>query len=282
MTNLIKMDMYRLVRSISFWVMIAVVVALAFFSMGMTKYVLDTVPIPEKNTAAARDEVQMNLGIYVETDPEWVDGDVAFAEMLNADLASRLILIVCVIFISLFVNAEHKNGFIKNIAGQLGNRGMLILSKLFTAAVQVFVILTVYALSVAAAGCLFWGERFVAGSFSDFLSIFNLHYLLHFSFGAVVLMLTILSKSSAASMVFGILCAGGVSELAYSLVNIAVHSIGGPEQFDISKIMLTTNIASITSELGSGDLIRIVTVGTLFAAAAAAVSMAAMQKRDIR
>ena len=43
MINLIRMDLRRLVHSVSFWIMIAVTVALAVFSTGMTKYDLDLV-----------------------------------------------------------------------------------------------------------------------------------------------------------------------------------------------------------------------------------------------
>lgn len=281
MINLIKMDLYRLVHSVSFWIMIAVTVALAVFSTGMTKYDLDLVAEEGESSLRPEEDTQM-FGVVVETNYEWLDGEIGFDELVSVDLASSLVLILPVIFIPLFVNGEQKNGFVKNIAGQLPNRGMLAVSKLFAAAVQVFVIFVIYCLSVAAAGRFYFGERFVIGSVTDFLFIFVLHYLLHVSFGAVVLMLTVVLKNSAFSMVFGILCCCGISMLAYNLINIAVHFISKVSEFDISKYMIETNIECVRSGLGQSDLFRIILVGFGFLAASAMASAAVMQKRDIR
>lgn len=280
MLNIIRMDLHRLTHSISFWVMIATAAALALFSTGMTKYSLDTGP--QQGMLVTEPEDEIMFGITVETNPAWIDGEIAFTDMVNTDLASCLVLILCVIFVPLFVNGEQKNGFVKNIAGQLPNRGMLIVSKLFAAAVQVFVVLAVHALFIAVAGCFFWGGRFVAGSLSDFLTIFGLHYLLHFSFSAIVLMMTVVSKSSALSMTFGILCSAGLSAILYNFINVAVHFVGGSEEFDIARYMVEMNIACVGSGLGQSDLIRILAVGIAFLVASSAASMAVMQKRDIR
>lgn len=281
MINLIRMDLHRFVHSVSFWIMITITAALAVFSIGMTKYSLD---LAEKQDESAfrPEEDTLVFGITVETNYEWLNGDIRFDEMVNANLASCLVLVVLVIFIPLFVNGEQKNGFIKNIAGQLPNRGMLVLSKLFMAAVQVFVVLAAYSLSAAFAGWFYFGERLVMDSITDFLFIFALHYLLHFSFGAVVLMLTVVLKSSAFSMVFGILCCCRGSVLAYNLINIAVRFINKASEFDISKYMIETNIGYVKGDIGEGDLLRIILVGFVFLAASATVSAVVMQKRDIR
>lgn len=281
MINLIRMDLRRLVHSVSFWIMIAVTVALAVFSTGMTKYDLDLVAKEGGLASRVEKDVQA-FGIIVETNYKWLDGDIGFDELVTVDLASNLVLLLLVIFIPIFANGEQKNGFIKNIAGQLSNRGMLVASKLFAAAAQAFIILVIYSLSVAVAGGFYFGERFVIGSVTNFLFIFVLHYLLHFSFGAVVLMLTIVLKNSAFSMVFGILCCCGISALAYNLINIAVRFISGASEFDISKYMIEMNIRCVQGGLGQSDLFRIILVGFGFLAVSAMASAAVMQKRDIR
>ncbi|MBQ8514367.1 MAG: hypothetical protein IJ496_03120 [Ruminococcus sp.] len=281
MTNLIKMDLHRLVRSVSFWVMLVTVIGLAFFSTGMTKYDLDTSTEPSLSLEADAD-VQISLGISVPTNYEWIDGEIPCSELVNINFASRLMLILCVIFIPLFVNGESKHGFIKNIAGQLSSRGLLILSKLIAAAVQVFIILAVYVVFTAVAGRIWWGERFVPGPMTDLLEIFGLHYLLHFAFGAVVLMLTILFRSSALSMTFGILCSSGFSALAYNVINIALHSAGVSKKFDFGRYMIESNIGCVTSGLEQNDLLRIIIVGAAFTAVSVVISMTVIQKRDIR
>lgn len=280
MINLIRMDLHRLVHSVSFWIMIAVAAALAVFSTGMTKYDLDLVAKEGESSFHPEEDTPV-FGITVETNYEWLDGDIGFDELVNVDLASCLVLILPVIFIPLFVNGEQKNGFIKNIAGQLPSRGMLIVSKLFVAAVQVFVILVVYSLSVAIAGWFCFGERFAVGSLTDFLFIFALHYLLHFSFGTVVLMLTVVLRNSAFSMVFGILCCCQISVVVYDLINIAVRFVNKNSTFDISKYMIETNIECVSSSIEGSGLLRIILVGVAFLIASAVISAVLMQKRDI-
>jgi len=124
-------------------------------------------------------------------------------------------------------NSEEKlttvilqNGYIKNIAGQLNNRGMLVLSKLAAVAVQVLIIFAVFIFSAAVMGKICWGDKLVFESVSDFAKVFGIHYLLHFSFASLVTALTILVRGSGLGMTFGILCSTGITSLLYAFADI--------------------------------------------------------------
>lgn len=288
MLNLMRMDLHRLVRTFSFWVMIGVTIFIAFFSAYMTDYdvnsqddtVVGSTGFFESETSP--EDADVIFGIHMETDPSWADGNIDFTDYINSNMSSLLLAILCVIFPPLFVNAEQKNGFVKNIAGQLPNRGMLILSKLFTAAVQVLVIFGVFTMSTAVMGAVLWGDRLVLESVSDFTKIFGLHYLLHFSFASFAIALTVLLRSAGFSMTFGILCTTGITSLLYGFVNILIQRGGGPADFNIGSYTLESCIAIVNAELSGADLTRVIIVGAAFLIVSALCGMMVMHKRDVR
>ncbi len=287
MLNLIKMDLHRLFRIKSFWVMIAVTVFVSLFSVYMTHYdvtsqndlVMDTtdMSVPE----VPSEEVDVSFGVYVDTKPEWADR-LDFTDFVNSNAAGQILAFLCAIFPPIFVNGEQKNGYIKNIAGQLNNRGMLVLSKLAAVAVQVLIIFAVFIFSGAIMGKICWGDQLVFESVSDFAKIFGIHYLLHFAFASLVTALTILTRGSAFSMTFGILCSTGITSLLYVFTDILLHKCGVSEKFTISKYFIENCIAIVSPDLSGGDLTRVIIVGAVFLVISTLISMTVMQKRDIR
>lgn len=287
MLNLIRMDLHRLFRIKSFWIMTAITVFIAFFSVYMTNFDVtsreDTV-IDLANASVSEvppEEADVTFGVYVDTQPEWADG-LDFTDLINSNVAGQLLAILCVIFPPIFVNGEQKNGFVKNIAGQLPNRGMLVLSKLTAVAVQVLIIFVAFILSTAIMGKICWGDKLVFESVSDFAKIFGLHYLLHFSFASLVTALTILLRGSAFSMTYGILCSTGIASLLYAFTDILLHKCGVSEEFTISSYFIENCIGVVSPDLSGGDLTRVIAVGVVFLAVSALTAMTVMQKRDIR
>ena len=108
MYNLIKMDIYRLLRGKSFFVMIAVTILCAVFSISMTNWSLDLMEESndshvDRQTVVSSQEPEFSFGIYVDTKTEWLD-TVNFTDYINGDFSSRMLVILCVIFSSIFVN----------------------------------------------------------------------------------------------------------------------------------------------------------------------------------
>lgn len=286
MYNLIKMDFYRLFRIKSFWIMILAAVGIAFFSAVMTNVDLEMMkeqpsPAVMQTEISKNGEVVAEFGIYTETNKEWVHGDIPFSELLDCSLRSGILLILCVIFVPLFVNGEYKSGYIKNIAGQLPFKGALVLSKISAAVVQIFVILAVFSAATGLAGVILWGQRFVPGSLQDFMVCFGLQFLLHFAFAIVAMFLTVLFKNSAISMVFGILCSMGISGILAGLVNHLLQSVDGLEKINLLKYLIEVNVQNVTASVGRETVIRMVLVGISYIVLAGALSIAVVQKRDI-
>ena len=273
MFNLIKMDLYRLTRMKSFWIMIAVTVSVAFIGAFLADYAMGL----ESDATAEAGGFFVTINAMKEV-PE----TIPLSDWVISDLSAHVLLLLCAIFAPMFVNGEQKNGYVKNIASQLPNRGMLVFSKLAAVAVQVAVIFAAYFVAFAISGRIFFGDMLVFGSFSQFAKALGIQYLLHFAFSALLAALTICWRGSGLSMCLGILCTTNAIGLVYNLTDILLHKCGVSEHFTIGDYAIENCIAIVTSDLLSGDLPRVLAVGIGFILVSAVGAMFVMRKRDIR
>lgn len=272
MYNLIKMDLYRLTRMKSFWIMIAVTVSIAFFGAVMADYAMS---LQSDATAEAG-------GFFVTINAmQDVPDEIKLTDWLTGDLSGHILLLLCVIFAPMFVNGEQKNGYVKNIAGQLPDRAMLVISKLAAVAVQVAVLFGVYLIAASVSYAYFWGDKLVFGSFSEFAKVVSIQYLLHFAFSALFAALTICWHGSGLSMCLGIMCSTGTIGFPY-IMDILLHKCGVSETFTISDYAIENCIAIVSSDLQGGDLTRVLAVGIGFILVSTLGAMFVMRKRDIR
>ena len=80
MFNLIKMDIHRLFYSKSTWVIFFFVAVLSVFSVTMTNTDIHMMKEEPSATEETMDERQ--IGISVEADSEWVDGDIEIGSII--------------------------------------------------------------------------------------------------------------------------------------------------------------------------------------------------------
>ena len=279
MFNLIKMDLYRLFRSTSTHVMVILAASIAAFTIYMTYYGLNMVKedLPPSAESVDTESDDITFGIYVDTDPQWAGGDIDYSEMLGAQLQSGLLLILVSVFATLFVAAETRNGFVKNIAGQFRNRGIMVTAKLVALAVQVLILLVTFALFVLFSSLIFWGNRIVLASIPKLLQLASLQYLLHFAFACLIAFLCLLSNSAALSMTVGILLCSSLGSLIYGLIN----RMAG-DSFHIEEYMLEINISSVGAGVPSDVAVHAMFVGIGYILVTMMLSMLTVQKRDIK
>ena len=280
MFNLIKMDTHRLLHSKSTWIIICFVIGLAIFSVTMTN---SDIEFMKEDPSSATETIEGRpVGIYVEAQPEWVDGDIEIGSIVSVEMRSQLLAILCVIFASIFTNADYKNGYIKNIAGQFPRREQLILSKFITIALQVYIMITVFTLAIVASGYALWGSKFYLGSFAELIKYLGVQYLLHLGVAALMMLLCILTHSTAFSMTSGILLCSGLAVPVYSLINKAVNEMKTGLDFDLNKYILDGNITMLTFDSTAEVMTRGIAVGAVFAFISLIFAMMIMKKRDIR
>ena len=251
MLNLIRMDFYRLFKSFSLWITLAVTAIIAIV-IGLFYNLIEL----SGNETFAIDEIIME--IFSGTD----------------------ILIICTIFISLFVYADFKNGFIKNIAGQLNHRSKLVLSKSVIMITYITILILVYFISLTLILAL-TGNNFSFDISVDLFIFIAIELILHFAFGSIIIMLCVISNSNALSIAIGIMMSSGIFSLLYSGIDYLIEKLDLGISFSVYDYSLMNNIKYMTIHKES-DLVKALCVGIVFYVISLALSMLAIEKKDIK
>lgn len=319
MIRLIKMELYRLFHAVSTYVMLLVVVGIVVLSMFAVKMDLRTM---EKGQGASGtgqiqqetagdgsgagetpvesfaggftagfmesgegglDEEGFTLGIQSSVDESWLNGDIDAGEMLLSELNSCLLVVFIAIFVPLFVNAEQKKGYIKNIAGQIPRREMLAFSKLPAVAIQVFILFAVFCAAQFAVSAIFFHDRLVFTDAGAFMGALGMQYVLHAAWGCLIALFTMATRSTAFAMTTGILLASGIFELIARYLNRAVHAlIPSAGSFDIMRVTLTYATSNMSKASTIEQMGAFLIVAAVFILISAVVSGVIYRKRDVR
>lgn len=169
MCNTIRMELYKLFRMRSFWVtmLISVIVIIATAASLVTDIEEDnqmqtTLIGADAEGNSESDNTSIQFGIT--EDVEGMDtSDLQVTQIYGTHLASGLFTLVNGIFLVLFVTADRKNGYIKNIGGQVKYRSSLIWAKWVAAAVYTLVFdVAMFVVEAAGMGIslgyLHWGD----------------------------------------------------------------------------------------------------------------------------
>lgn len=293
MYNMTKMEFYRLFKLISTWVILAVVVATAVFSAFMTKLDLDMMQseasaekffdsqnIVQYDEYNEYDESELSVGIYVDTNYDWLENDVNAAEYTLIILQSGMHIILTAIFTAIFVHAENRNGYIKNIAGQVTFKGKLVLVKL-----PALLLFNIIMFVVAYFANMLFVRIFIGSiDFSitaDTLKLILIQLLLHFAFSCVIMLLTSVFKSKAISITVGVIFASGVGMLLWNGINAVVNRLFDNSTFDIGKYTIIQNVHSVGMGFDFNDAARIILVGLFFVVITTGITNLVANNRDV-
>lgn len=284
MYNLIRMNVYRLTHSLSTWILLFFTIFMAVFSMVMTNVDIETMRRegPEQAAVGDASTEEIQLGITVSSDPSWVDGTIFMEDVAAVQIQSGILALLCVIFTAIFITAEQKSGYVKNIAGQFPGRIQLAAGKFFAMALQLLVMLLLFTLVTLLAGTLLWGDRFQLGDPLLFARFLGIQFLLHLGICSLVMLISTFTGSSAAGMTIGILLTCGLGSPVYSLINRGLEALRIGSGFDISRCMAEINIHLAGVHAASDVLIQAVCVGIAFTAVSLFLTTWIIRKRDIR
>lgn len=320
MIRLIKMELYRLFHAVSTYVMMLVVigiVVLSTFAMKMDLQMMEKeqrssgggliqqetaengssqgTETPAESFASGfsagfmesgaedPDEDGFTFGISSSVDESWMNGDVDAGELLMSELSSCLLVVFVAIFVPLFVNAEQKKGYIKNIAGQIPRREMLAFSKLPAVAIQVLILFAVFCAAQFGSSAIFFRGRLVFTDPGAFMGALGVQYVLHAAWGCLIALFTMATRSTAFAMTTGILLASGIFELVVRYLNRAVHAlVPSAESFDIARITLSYATGNMTKASSTGQIGGFLILAVVYILISAVISGVVYRKRDVR
>ena len=131
MLNVLKMDIYRMIKSKAAWIILAASILMMVASVFMTGQDINYYnnnPLALENLENGGD---VSWGIYIgSVNPEWCNGNIIpFMELFSVNIKSRMLLMFLTVFVVYLAGSEGRNSFMKNIVGQVKNRAFLVISK---------------------------------------------------------------------------------------------------------------------------------------------------------
>ncbi len=280
MLNCIKMDLYRMVKMKSFYVILLVIMA----SIAFTTYLENAVP-EDKEYVLSEEELEgttqpenINFGMSVYVAGE-EDGTATVYDFFYANAQAKFTALFLAIFTVIFSTADMTGGYLKNIAGQVKKRWWLLVSKSCVVFIYSFLILFLFVAFQAVCNGIFlgnasWGDTKLLGM--AFLS----QLFLSFAFGMICMMAAIVIKNNLFSMTFSILLSMNFMVIFYSLIDKIIGKLG-VKDFHLIEYTVTGHMAMLSKELIGKDVAEAVLVSVIFILASFLITGRVFEQRDI-
>ncbi len=283
MINSIKMDIYRMVRTKSFYtVLFSMMIAIAFttyleFVVDKNEDFLEEREIAAENAKNPEPET-INFGMSVNVATKRGE-KVSVYNMFYANTQGKFTVLFLVIFTVIFTMADITSGYVKNIAGQIKERWLLILSKSFIVFLYTFFLLLTFVFWQAICNWIFMGYL-VWGDGKIFLLYFFTQLLLHFAFAMVCMTIAILIKNQVGSMTISICLCMNLMVIVYGVIDKAVQNLG-KKDFSCMFYTLTGKMSMLPQNLTGKDSIEAIIISIIFASVSIFIASAVFEKRDI-
>ncbi len=288
MINIIKMDLYRLIKSKGFLVIsILTIVFAAFvifaFSLFVTKTASYTttddggVLVIGQSDENNADDDSFKVGFSTAEDEDTFlklqVKKLMFSELLSMVMNGFLLL---AIIVPIFVNEDNKNGYIKNIAGLIPNKGGFAVSKIISIAVLNIYLILLQIVTVLISSRIFLGYlNFTA--FGEFIPKLLLQILFGVSVSVFIAMLAVWFRSKGFSMMIGILMASGIFGGIATGINYLIEYFFKIENVDIAKCFISSY-----SNITTVDTSYKIVVSLVYLVVSSFIAIMIMQKRDIK
>ena len=208
--------------------------------MGIVSFQIEvkTQDAQEETEETENSEEEQQIGLYADSDPR-LDRRTDPGRGSDQHTAGKRDphAALCDLCGDLF-QWDQRNGFLKNIAGQYPNRGILVISKMTAAAVQILLMEILFAMATGVTAEIIWGEQFVLGSLPQMLPFLCVQYLLNLGAAGLILLLCTLTRSAAFGMTAGILMIMGILLPVYSVIERAFAALLPSPQAEYQQYVL--------------------------------------------
>lgn len=279
MLNMVRMELFRLFRSKSFYVMWIVLIVIIAFSTYMLGYVENTYVEEERQEIyESSQEEPIILGIQT-TYPSPPGEKVTVYDLFYSSVQGKAVAVIMAIFSVLYSISDISSGYVKNIAGQVKDRKKLVFAK--AAALGVYTVCTMlFAIVIQALCNLLFLEYFVWGPAKDFLAYAGIQTLLHFALLLVVMCIAIILRSKAVSITISILLCMNTLTILYSFIDNVAQRFG-IEDLRMVTYTLTGRIALLGTEITQKAAYSSIVAAVVFSAAAIGLASMVFKHRDV-
>lgn len=202
MINLFRMDIRRLFRNRGFYIMLGVTAVLIAGMILLLSMVSDPEAMDRMQSKGADiSEIDRQEAAAIRTMPQ--------LDFTYECLSSGFLLVLTGIGVTLFVNGDFSNGYIKNICFARPNRRDYVFSKILLTGIYSGV-LTILGVLVTLICPALVGLHLAASPVIALLHYTFWLWLPHWAFGLMALALVLLTWSSTLGIVFSVISGGGI------------------------------------------------------------------------
>lgn len=283
MLNMIRMEVYRMFRTKSLYVIWMILTAGIIFTtyLGAEEWKSYTMEEKQEQYAYATGQLkeeQINFGMNV-TIPTKPGGDVSVFDLFYANIKGKFIALFMVIFAVLFSTADMTSGFVKNIAGQVRDRRGLIFAKAI--ALFVFTVFTMLLFTgVQAVSNVIFFDKFVFGSWEKFFYYGGIQTLLHFALVMVAMCLAIVLRNNVISMVLVVCMCMNALVIFYGFIDKCIANMGA-KGFHVINYTISGKIMELGMDMQTKAVGSAVIVALAFLIVTLGICSTVFQKRDI-
>lgn len=266
MFNIFRMHMYRVTRATSTYVLLGVLVASIFMSLGILFIVYDN-PLTSAISLSMSGE---RMDLFTLTPPTVHQFFIQ---------TSNTYLILVSIFSVIFANCDFTRGFAKNTYSMFEKRRPLVFAKwlsLVTCVSISYVVYSFISLGLSAA-CI---KSFESTKWTEYIVGFFVVYLCLISLVTMVFWITTLFKSPSGGMVIGILISSGTFVLVELLISGAVARTFNTD-FLLANYFLDYAFMSYNAGMGTVATVRTIFVALAYMALALTMSVFLSDRKDV-
>ena len=283
MLRLFNMYMYRMRVSLSTWMLIIVLAGMNVLGIIITKTI--DVLMPEENTEQTTEYTETDasseegMEVSVSVKENETEAESSIFDNIIADVSGGMILVFLVIFTTLFINADDRHGYIKNIATQVKNKQQLVIPRMMVIAVYTILLFTIYAVSCGITYKICYPATDIGFSWGA-IGFLAIQFVLGMAILSITALVTTLSRSTALGVTCGVLLVTGFHLLFAGLGNMLITAIAGKEVIDLNEYLVVYQINSLPFPLDK-SFIWALGLGLVYIVIWNILSMTVLAKRDI-
>jgi ABC-2 type transport system permease protein len=222
------------------------------------------------------DNVNLGMSVELPTEP---GKKVTVMDVFFSNAQGKFYALFLVIFAVMFATADIKSGYIKNIGGQVSQRGMLIASRavalaLFTAITFAGIFVFQAAANMLAFKCVVWGN------WKEIIPYFLTEFMLHYAFVLICMAIAVIIKNNVISMTLAVCLTMNIMSIVYAFIDYVGNRVG-LHNFNIYKYTVTGRMAMLPMNAGREDVVSSMCVAAVFIIIMLSLSSYIFQKRDI-
>ncbi len=279
MINLLKMNLFYLVKTKALYITSLLMIVFLIISGVGDRIIheeLNNSPelsqFVESNVSSSN---LTNIGISVS-----LTQAVSITDSVIQNFTGGISLLFLLILVVLFSLSDFTSGFIKCFSGQLSHRHLLVTSKAAVTAIVTLYMLLLYTI-IQAVICKLSYPDLPFGNLVELLKVFLIQYVLHFGTAVIVMALSSIIRSQAASIVTCILIAVNIQSLIYQLINLIISKLAPDSTFNVFSYTLLGNIRTVSASMSDSDVIRCIVVSLIFTAVGIFTGSLFTERKDI-